>query len=277
MDLRAFKRLDEGVDAVLARAKHVALYKLRRLADGSEDWEREDVEGALFVLRRDSNPRYALCILNRLSASDFIETVSLPHCEFEFSDRFILFRKRADIRAIWVAQESEDDGSDGLEGCKRALEQITRELQASPQEALYVSKGAAAADPNEPLSRDELRDSIFRLLGNDTILDMLHAQFLATEARKSQQQQQQQQQLQQAMHPQQPVPYVASRMAGAGGYDQQQGAQSPAMHMPPSPGLPAQAMMMMMNARGPRPPVSPFVPYGAQQQLPHPQSQPRFF
>ena len=183
VDLRPLHRLDPAVSAVLAKAKHVATYKLRRLADGTEEWEREETEGVLFLCRRDAQPRYALCILNRLNTTDFFETVSLPHCEFDFNDRFILFRKRADVRAIWVSPERDDDGVDGLEACRQTLGNIMRELDATPQEATFVSRGSAESNSG-PMSKDELRDALFRLLNNDKVLDSLHAQFLATEARK---------------------------------------------------------------------------------------------
>jgi len=181
MDLRPLQRVDGATTAVLAKAKHTALYKLRRLADGSEEWERMDTEGALYVVRRDALPRYGLCVLNRLSTTDFSETISLPHCEFDYIDRFILFRKRGEVRAIWVSTERDDDGADGLELCRRAIDSAMRELQATPQEPMFVSRG----DGGAPMSKDELRDALFRLLNNDKVLDSLHAQFLATEARRS--------------------------------------------------------------------------------------------
>jgi len=183
MDLRPLQRVDGATTAVLAKAKHTALYKLHRLADGSEEWERMDTEGALYVVRRDAQPRYGLCVLNRLSTTDFFETISLPHCEFDYTDRFILFRKRGEVRAIWVSTERDDEGADGLELCRRAIDSAMRELQATPQEPMFVSRGSSG--DGAPMSKDELRDALFRLLNNDKVLDSLHAQFLATEARRS--------------------------------------------------------------------------------------------
>ncbi|KAH8063643.1 mRNA-decapping enzyme [Aureococcus anophagefferens] len=96
--LSSLKRVDPEITEILASATHATLYNF-----ASEEWERGDVEGPLFIAKRRSQPRYRLVVLNRLSMSNLVEDVDAGF-EIEVVDRYLIFRRADDqarIRGLW--------------------------------------------------------------------------------------------------------------------------------------------------------------------------------
>lgn len=69
MNVAALKRVDPYVKDILETATHVALYTFN--AETSE-WEKTDVEGALFVYSRSGEPFNSFLIMNRFVAFFFL-------------------------------------------------------------------------------------------------------------------------------------------------------------------------------------------------------------
>jgi hypothetical protein len=65
MTANVLKRIDPDIEELLASAGHVALYNFDI---PTKRWSRKDVEGSLFLVRRQSHPRFQLIILNKKSA-----------------------------------------------------------------------------------------------------------------------------------------------------------------------------------------------------------------
>jgi hypothetical protein len=75
MTANVLKRIDPDIEELLASAGHVALYNFDI---PTKRWSRKDVEGSLFLVRRQSHPRFQLIILNKKSAvatETFVENV----------------------------------------------------------------------------------------------------------------------------------------------------------------------------------------------------------
>lgn len=62
MNVAALKRVDPYVKDILETATHVALYTFN--ADENE-WEKTNIEGALFVYSRNGEPYNSILIMNR--------------------------------------------------------------------------------------------------------------------------------------------------------------------------------------------------------------------
>lgn len=62
MNVAALKRVDPYIKDILETATHVALYTFN--ADNNE-WEKTDIEGALFVYSRNGEPFNSILIMNR--------------------------------------------------------------------------------------------------------------------------------------------------------------------------------------------------------------------
>ena len=63
MNVAALKRVDPYVKDILGTATHVALYTYN---GPSSEWEKTEVEGALFVYSRSGEPYNSFLIMNRL-------------------------------------------------------------------------------------------------------------------------------------------------------------------------------------------------------------------
>lgn len=62
MNVAALKRVDPYVKDILETATHVALYTFN---GENNEWEKTDIEGALFVYSRIGEPYNSILIMNR--------------------------------------------------------------------------------------------------------------------------------------------------------------------------------------------------------------------
>lgn len=104
MNVAALKRVDPYVKSLLETAAHVALYKFN--ADNNE-WEKTDIEGALFVYSRTGEPFHNILIMNRLSMQNLMEPVT-QGLELQLQDPFLLYRNtKGLIYGIWFYDKQE--------------------------------------------------------------------------------------------------------------------------------------------------------------------------
>jgi len=76
LSLATLQRNDDSIEEVLETANHVCLYEFQVNAN---QWKRRDVEGTLFVVKRSSQPRFQLIILNRQSPKNHVEDIGKSH------------------------------------------------------------------------------------------------------------------------------------------------------------------------------------------------------
>ncbi|XP_066991510.1 mRNA-decapping enzyme 1B [Anabrus simplex] len=104
MNVAALKRVDPYVKEILETATHVALYTFNGEIN---EWERTDVEGALFVYSRSGEPFHGILIMNRLNTNNLLEPV-IPGLELQLQEPFLLYRNtRARIFGIWFYDKDE--------------------------------------------------------------------------------------------------------------------------------------------------------------------------
>lgn len=104
MNVAALKRVDPYVKEILETATHVALYTYN--ADANE-WEKTDVEGALFVYSRNGEPYNGVLIMNRLNTNNLVEPV-MHGLEIQLQQPFLLYRNsRCRIYGIWFYDKDE--------------------------------------------------------------------------------------------------------------------------------------------------------------------------
>jgi hypothetical protein len=173
--VRQLQRVDPATCGVLAKSRHAALYTFRVDATGKEVWDKEKLEGMFYLTRRQGEPRFALCILNKMGGGDLSQTLKFCTSEFEyeFNRNFFIFRINGLIRSVWLME-------DDLEAVKCAVEAAERETMNTPPAPKYVSRKAG----DEVLSMEELRESLFRLISTDKFMQNLHTQYLESEKRK---------------------------------------------------------------------------------------------
>ncbi|XP_072743333.1 uncharacterized protein Dcp1 [Anoplolepis gracilipes] len=104
MNVAALKRVDPYVKDILETATHVALYTF----NGDEnEWEKTDIEGALFLYSRNGEPYNSILIMNRLNTNNLVEPVA-PGLDLQLQEPFLLYRNsRCNIYGIWFYDKEE--------------------------------------------------------------------------------------------------------------------------------------------------------------------------
>lgn len=98
MSLSALKRLDPYISNITDLASQVALYTFNNTTN---EWEKTNVEGTLFVYSRLASPRHGFTILNRLSMDNLTEPIT-KDLDFQLQHPFLLYRNaRLSIYGIW--------------------------------------------------------------------------------------------------------------------------------------------------------------------------------
>lgn len=123
INLASLKRQDPYIGNITDSSTHVAVYSF---SPQSNEWEKTDVEGTLFVYKRVAPPYWGFTILNRLSMENLTEPLT-SELEFQTQNPFLLYRNaKLLIYGIWFYDQ--DD-------CKRIgelLEKLCRESTQLP-------------------------------------------------------------------------------------------------------------------------------------------------
>jgi len=111
-NLRVLQRLDLSIIDIMGSATHVVLYEFNEL---SQEWEKRNVEGSLFVVKRLNSPNYKLIIMNRNSKENMYVPMS-RNFQMQVRKPYLIFRGRKDdftsnapqkIRGIWFHDGNE--------------------------------------------------------------------------------------------------------------------------------------------------------------------------
>lgn len=142
MNVAALKRVDPYVKDILETATHVALYTFN--ADDNE-WEKTDVEGALFVYSRNGEPYHSILIMNRLNTNNLVEPV-IQGLDLQLQEPFLLYRNAScRIFGVWFYDKDE---------CIRiaaVLDKLVKQSEMSkkfPDKVAVKNKCSASSDTN---------------------------------------------------------------------------------------------------------------------------------
>ncbi|OAD61055.1 mRNA-decapping enzyme 1B [Eufriesea mexicana] len=98
MNVAALKRVDPYAKDILETATHVALYTFNAV---NNEWEKTNIEGALFIYSRNGEPYNSVLIMNRLNTNNLIEPVT-QGLDLQLQEPFLLYRNcRCNIYGIW--------------------------------------------------------------------------------------------------------------------------------------------------------------------------------
>ncbi|XP_014242328.1 mRNA-decapping enzyme 1B [Cimex lectularius] len=104
MNVSALKLADPLVKEILDTAAHVALYNFN---SELQEWEKTNIEGALFIYSRTGEPKYNAFVLNRLSTFNLIEPVD-EGLDIQLQEPFLLYRNSiGSIHGIWFYDRDE--------------------------------------------------------------------------------------------------------------------------------------------------------------------------
>ncbi|KAJ0973389.1 hypothetical protein J5N97_021348 [Dioscorea zingiberensis] len=98
LNLTVLQRIDPFVEEILTTVSHVSLYKFNI---DTNQWGRKEVEGSLFVIKRNSQPRFQFLVMNRRNTENLVEDI-LGAFEFDVQVPYLLYRNAAqEINGIW--------------------------------------------------------------------------------------------------------------------------------------------------------------------------------
>ncbi|KAL3029698.1 hypothetical protein AAZX31_03G178500 [Glycine max] len=72
LNLTVLQRIDPYIDEILFTAAHVSFYDFNI---ESNQWSRKDVEGSLFVVKRNSQPRFQFIVMNRRNTAQEVNGI----------------------------------------------------------------------------------------------------------------------------------------------------------------------------------------------------------
>lgn len=137
-NLRTLQRGDLSIADIIGSATHVCLYEFDQ---ATSQWDKKQVEGSLFLVKRTDQPRFKLVILNRNSTDNF-EVNVMPEFQLQNNDPFLIFRQKVGhqtiIQGIWFHSSPERDAIASL---------LTKAVQSLAAQPMPV---AAAVIPVEP-------------------------------------------------------------------------------------------------------------------------------
>ncbi|KAL5545787.1 hypothetical protein UlMin_005474 [Ulmus minor] len=107
LNLTVLQRIDPFIEEILITAAHVTFYEFNI---DSNQWSRKDVEGSLFVVKRNTQPRFQFIVMNRRNTENLVENL-LGDFEYEVQVPYLLYRNAAqEVNGIWFynSRECED-------------------------------------------------------------------------------------------------------------------------------------------------------------------------
>ncbi|XP_042472609.1 mRNA-decapping enzyme-like protein isoform X2 [Zingiber officinale] len=97
-NLTVLQRIDSFVEEILMTAAHVTVYEFNIELN---QWNRKDVEGSLFVVKRNAQPRFQFIVMNRRNTDNLVENL-LGDFEYEVQVPYLLYRNAAqEVNGIW--------------------------------------------------------------------------------------------------------------------------------------------------------------------------------
>ncbi|KAK6942569.1 mRNA-decapping enzyme subunit 1 [Dillenia turbinata] len=110
LNLTVLQRIDPFIGEILVTAAHVTFYEFNI---EQNQWSRKDVEGSLFVVKRNAQPRFQFIVMNRRNTENLVENL-LGDFEFEVQTPYLLYRNASqEVIGIWFynANECEEVGN----------------------------------------------------------------------------------------------------------------------------------------------------------------------
>ncbi|CAN6302877.1 unnamed protein product [Urochloa humidicola] len=150
LNLSVLRRLDPAVTDILITAAHVVTYSFDTAIQA---WSRKHVEGSLFVVKRNTQPRFQMVIMNRLNTENLVQDL-LTDFEADVQVPYVMYRNAADeVLGIWFYNPQEcEEVAHLFSRIKHAYSRASPKANLSSKsvfeehEAASVSSGLPAAE-----------------------------------------------------------------------------------------------------------------------------------
>ena len=204
--LSALQKVDPAIVAILTGSPHVAVYIFPQ---GAKQWERKNIEGPLYLVRRSTLPQFSFIILNRKENSHMVEMIDL-NFEFQNQEPYIIFRNSKapvpmphgmwfksteDRERVWQHFQTikdtlksrarggsgSDSGGGGVRqgqrpggGGGQAVAPVTNQMQQ-----MRVEDPAGLTADQVELSKSQLQKLLIGMMSNDKFVDQLHSLYVS--------------------------------------------------------------------------------------------------
>ncbi|KAG5083973.1 hypothetical protein JHK82_054140 [Glycine max] len=172
LNLTVLQRIDPFIEEILFTAAHVSFYDFNI---ESNQWSRKDVEGSLFVVKRNSQPRFQFIVMNRRNTDNLVE--NLLDFEYELKKPYLLYRNAAqEVNGIWFYNPDE---------CEEVANLFNRILNAYPKTAptTVLPVNISESEELQPVSiipESPLESSSATASAIDAVEDPANTNFLST-------------------------------------------------------------------------------------------------
>ncbi|KAJ6968411.1 mRNA-decapping enzyme-like protein [Populus alba] len=175
LNLTVLQRMDTFIEEILNTAAHVTLYAFNI---ETNQWSRKDVEGSLFVVKRNTQPRFQFIVMNRRNTENLVENL-LGDFEYEVQAPYLLYRNASqEVNGIWFYNPRE---------CEDVANLFTRILNAYskvPAKPKVASGKSEFEDleavPNMSVFEGPLEPSSTASAANDSAEDSSFENFFST-------------------------------------------------------------------------------------------------
>eukprot|EP00516_Mucochytrium_quahogii_P003453 CAMPEP_0203759198 /NCGR_PEP_ID=MMETSP0098-20131031/12178_1 /ASSEMBLY_ACC=CAM_ASM_000208 /TAXON_ID=96639 /ORGANISM=" , Strain NY0313808BC1" /LENGTH=292 /DNA_ID=CAMNT_0050652009 /DNA_START=154 /DNA_END=1032 /DNA_ORIENTATION=- len=191
-NLRMVQRFDKEAESIVEQTLFVAVYRYQE--DGGS-WERESIEGPLFLLERGVEPKYSLLVVNRASATNFLKCI---RGDFEFDDTgdYLMFRCEDGVYGLWFPDVEEkkkiSQRIESIVSRMKKLENSEAEKMPKLLQEMFMSESATKGQVPPPpesfsgpggadnfvLGKEQMKDVLLRLIQTDKFIDILHNTYL---------------------------------------------------------------------------------------------------
>ncbi|QCD98084.1 mRNA-decapping enzyme-like protein [Vigna unguiculata] len=172
LNLTVLQRIDPFIDEILFTAAHVSFYDFNI---ETNQWSRKDVEGSLFVVKRNSQPRFQFIVMNRRSTDNLVE--NLLDFEYELKSPYLLYRNAAqEVNGIWFYNPDE---------CEEVANLFNRILNLYPKAPPTTTTPANRSEFEEHqsvpvISGSPLESSSAAASAIDAVEDVVFSNFCST-------------------------------------------------------------------------------------------------
>ncbi|KAL1558244.1 ubiquitinyl hydrolase 1 [Salvia divinorum] len=104
LNLTVLQRIDPCVQEIIAGATHVAIYQFDT---DTFEWSRKNVQGTLFVVKRNTEPHFQFTVMNRNSTENLVESL-WGDFVYEVHGPYVLYRNHCkEVNGIWFYDTKE--------------------------------------------------------------------------------------------------------------------------------------------------------------------------
>ncbi|GMY25302.1 mRNA-decapping enzyme-like protein [Fagus crenata] len=191
LNLTVLQRIDPFIEEILITAAHVTFYEFNI---ESNQWSRKDVEGSLFVVKRNTQPRFQFIVMNRRNTDNLVENL-LGDFEYEVQVPYLLYRNASqEVNGIWFYNSREcEEVANLFSRILNAYSKVPTKSKVSSSKSEFeeleaVPTMSVMEGPLEPSSSatDAPEESSFRNLFNTAMNIGISASNLANSRQPSQ-------------------------------------------------------------------------------------------